>query len=327
MNIPIEVKLKYRYEGNCSFTLAVDPVANASYIWQKCQCKTANWEEVDTTNTNLKIITVSLTNNNGDRYRCIISVNGIVTYYTISFVVSADKFATNNKSKQQGSNNNNNYNYNKSRSNNYSDSNNYRQKEPSVSDTDGMDGLAFERYCSNVLRKNGFYDIEITRGSGDYGIDILAKKDSISYAIQCKCYTGTVSNKAIQEAFSGKSFYGCMVAAVLTNSYFTESAKETAKRNDVLLWDRNYLDRLIKSAYTSQSKSDNYDNTSGFNKKAASTATNTKHDYFKGCNNLEQIKERYRALMKMYHPDTASGDEEYSKEIISQYEALKQKYR
>ena len=50
------------------------------------------------------------------------------------------------------------------------------------------------------------------------------------------------------------------------------------------------------------------------------------HDFFKGCTTWEQIKERYRKLMQMYHPDHASGDEEYSKQINTQYEALKKKF-
>jgi len=50
------------------------------------------------------------------------------------------------------------------------------------------------------------------------------------------------------------------------------------------------------------------------------------HDFFKGCTTWDQVKERYRKLMQMYHPDHASGDEEYSKQINTQYEALKKKY-
>ena len=113
---------------------------------------------------------------------------------------------------------------------------------------DGMDGHAFEHYCSNLLSKNGFKDVEVTRGSGDQGIDILAKKDGILYGIQCKCYSSDIGNKAVQEAYSGKVYYGCHVAAVLTNRHFTRSARELAESNRVLLWDREYLEGLIRNA-------------------------------------------------------------------------------
>ena len=104
-----------------------------------------------------------------------------------------------------------------------------------------MEGHEFEFYCADLLKKNGFQNIEVTKGSGDQGIDIIAHKDGVKYGIQCKCYTSDIGNKAVQEAFAGKTYYGCHVATVLTNRYFTKSAKELAERNAVLLWDRNKL--------------------------------------------------------------------------------------
>lgn len=112
-------------------------------------------------------------------------------------------------------------------------------------DFDKMSGEEFEVFCCNILKQNGFSDVSTTKHTGDYGIDILAKKDEITFAIQCKCYSDNVGNKAVQEAFSGKSFYNCMVGAVLTNRYFTPSAKETAKKNNILLWDRDKLSEFI----------------------------------------------------------------------------------
>ena len=47
--------------------------------------------------------------------------------------------------------------------------------------------------------------------------------------------------------------------------------------------------------------------------------------FFAGCNNWEQVKSRYRDLMKIYHPD-AGGNEEASKKINAEYNALKAKY-
>lgn len=87
--------------------------------------------------------------------------------------------------------------------------------------------------------------VEVTKGSGDQGIDILAFKDGIKYGIQCKCYSSNIGNKAVQEAFAGKTFYGCHVAAVLTNQYFTKSAQELAEKNGVLLWDRDRFEKFI----------------------------------------------------------------------------------
>lgn len=120
--------------------------------------------------------------------------------------------------------------------------------EPQLPVYDTMEGHDFEYYCADLLRNDGFYNVEVTQGSGDQGIDILAEKSGIRYGIQCKCYSNNIGNKAVQEAFAGKTFYHCHVAAVLTNRYFTRSAKQLAEKDQVLLWDRDELERLVQNA-------------------------------------------------------------------------------
>lgn len=114
-------------------------------------------------------------------------------------------------------------------------------------DSVATSGNYFERVACMLLEANGYSNVRNTRTSNDYGIDILAEKDGISYAIQCKCYSSSVGNKAVQEAYSGKGFYNCMVAVVLTNSKFTKRAIETAKATQVLLWDRSKLTEMINA--------------------------------------------------------------------------------
>ena len=111
---------------------------------------------------------------------------------------------------------------------------------------DEMEGLDFEYYCAELLKSHGFVDVEVTRGSGDYGIDILAEKEGVTYAIQCKRYNGPVGVKAIQEAYAGRDYYDRMVGCVLTNQYFTQPAVEAAKKLKILLWDRGYLESMLE---------------------------------------------------------------------------------
>lgn len=73
-----------------------------------------------------------------------------------------------------------------------------------VHSVDGMDGHQFERFCADLLRKNGFVDVKITPGSGDQGVDIIAVKNGIRYAIQCKNYSSPLGNTPIQEVCAGK---------------------------------------------------------------------------------------------------------------------------
>lgn len=114
---------------------------------------------------------------------------------------------------------------------------------------DTMEGHDFEYYCADLLKNNGFYNVSVTQGSGDQGIDVLAEKGGVKYGIQCKCYSKDIGNKAVQEAFAGKTFYHCHVAAVLTNRFFTKSAQELAAVNQVLLWDRNQLEKFVQNSH------------------------------------------------------------------------------
>ncbi len=109
---------------------------------------------------------------------------------------------------------------------------------------DELEGHDFEYYCADILKKNGFLDVEVTKGSGDFGADILAEKDGVSYAIQCKCYDKPIGVKAIQEVYAGKDYYDCMVGVVMTNQYFTAPAVELARKLKIMLWDRGYIDNM-----------------------------------------------------------------------------------
>ena len=120
-------------------------------------------------------------------------------------------------------------------------------KNIDLDDVDGMEGHLFEYYCAELLRKNGYKKVVVTKGSGDQGVDIIAVKDNKKYAIQCKNYHAQLNNKSVQEVYAGRKYYNCDVAVVLTNSYFTQSAKQLAIATGVLLWDRNILAELIKT--------------------------------------------------------------------------------
>lgn len=114
------------------------------------------------------------------------------------------------------------------------------------SDMDLMEGHEFEYYCADLLRRAGFLEVEVTRGSGDYGVDILAERDGVTYAVQCKRYDGPVGVKAVQEAYAGRDYYDRMVGAVMTNQYFTRPAVEVARKLKILLWDRGYLESMLE---------------------------------------------------------------------------------
>lgn len=104
-----------------------------------------------------------------------------------------------------------------------------------------MNGHQYEQKCAKKLKRHGFRKIEITRESGDQGIDIIAYRKRKKYGIQCKYYSYPVGNHAVQEAFAGAKYYDCDIAAVMTNASFTKSAKTLANRTEVLLWSDNKI--------------------------------------------------------------------------------------
>ncbi len=98
-----------------------------------------------------------------------------------------------------------------------------------------LSGREFEEYCAAYLRKNGYKNVVVTKGSGDQGIDIIAEKKGLRYGFQCKYYSTPLGNKPIQEAYAGKAIYDCDVAVVMTNSTFTKGAIEAADLTGVRL--------------------------------------------------------------------------------------------
>ena len=128
----------------------------------------------------------------------------------------------------------------------------YNRKQIIISDLDDMDGIEFENFLAVLFKKMG-YKAEVTKGSGDQGVDLIVENLHDRYAVQAKRYSDKVSNTAIQEAYAGMSYYNCSKSMVVTTNYFTKGAIELAQKNHVELIDRNKLDELLKSHVVYQS--------------------------------------------------------------------------
>lgn len=113
-----------------------------------------------------------------------------------------------------------------------------------IDDIDLMTGLEFENFVAQIFLKLG-YRATVTKGSGDQGIDVIVEKGGCKIGIQTKCYSGSVSNSAIQEVVAGKNYYKLDKSMVITNSFFTNSAIDLAQANETILWDRNILKEKI----------------------------------------------------------------------------------
>jgi len=109
---------------------------------------------------------------------------------------------------------------------------------------DAMDGFQFEDFLVKIFQTIG-YDVKETKRTQDQGADLFVTRFGKSIVIQAKNYSGSVGNSAVQQAISAKTFYACDEAMVVTNSYFTKSAKELAESAMVRLVDRSELQKYL----------------------------------------------------------------------------------
>lgn len=105
------------------------------------------------------------------------------------------------------------------------------------------DGVEFERVCERLLEGAG-YIVERTSVSGDFGIDLVARKHGLTYAIQCKCYSIPVGVSAVQEAAAGRLHYMADCAVVVAQSGFTVQSRRLAESNSVLLIGPSQLSQM-----------------------------------------------------------------------------------
>ena len=107
-----------------------------------------------------------------------------------------------------------------------------------------MSGVEFEQFIGRLLEAQG-YQIRYTAASGDFGIDLIASRGNEKIAIQAKRYKNAVGQEAVREAIAGMTHYKCTSATVVTNSSYTNFAKQLAKSNNCVLIDGELLGKWI----------------------------------------------------------------------------------
>lgn len=100
--------------------------------------------------------------------------------------------------------------------------------------SEDMSGHEYEYFVADCFDQLGF-TTQVTKGSGDHGVDVLVEYDDTKIAVQCKHYNSPVGNKAVQEVYSAKDIFDCALAVVVTNNTFTPAAREAAEKLGVYL--------------------------------------------------------------------------------------------
>lgn len=98
-----------------------------------------------------------------------------------------------------------------------------------------MDPIAFERLCQRLLREAGFIDVEVTRRSGDGGIDgfgTLRVGGLISFNVlfQSKRYSSNIGPDVVRD-FRGAMIGRADKGLIITTGGFTRDARREATRD------------------------------------------------------------------------------------------------
>ena len=122
-----------------------------------------------------------------------------------------------------------------------------------LTDLELVSGYEFEHILAEILdRIDG--EAQVTRASGDQGVDVVWVRESETVGIQAKAYdkANPVGNSAVQEIYTGVTVrnpeYEIDTAAVVTTSRYTDSAKKAATNSDVTLYGRDQLRKWLSDA-------------------------------------------------------------------------------
>ena len=108
-----------------------------------------------------------------------------------------------------------------------------------------MDPYDFEDLCKKLLEYENYSDVHRKGGSGDLGVDIVAKwfngNTSETWLIQCKRWVSNVDATPIQRLVSERERLGANKIACYTTSGYSNDAKKISKVQNVELIDGKEL--------------------------------------------------------------------------------------
>lgn len=107
-----------------------------------------------------------------------------------------------------------------------------------------MTGADFERLILLTLQSQGYAVMHLGR-AGDLGVDIIAEREGVRTAVQCKRQCRPVDRKAISDVVTGRVHHRCQCAMVITNQSFTPDAYKLAASTECRLVDGAILADML----------------------------------------------------------------------------------
>lgn len=112
-----------------------------------------------------------------------------------------------------------------------------------------LSGHQFEKEVAKLYEAHG-YDVQVTKGSGDGGIDIFLEKAGRRYGVQCKNHHKAIGPAAIRDLYGAMSHEGLDAGIFIASSGYTKGAKEFARNKAITLLDINNVLRMHAATLT-----------------------------------------------------------------------------
>lgn len=114
------------------------------------------------------------------------------------------------------------------------------------------DGWDFERFIGDLFTALG-YKVNVTKGSRDFGVDIVVWEPGEPVTLQAKFYTGSIKRYALEESLVGATIYGTRRTGVITTGEIPRSlyklAREIEKRTfvkEIVLLGRTEIEEMLR---------------------------------------------------------------------------------
>ena len=95
-----------------------------------------------------------------------------------------------------------------------------------------MPPYQFEHLARDLLEAMGYEDVEVTRQSGDRGVDVVATVQfgitTIREVVQAKRHQGTISRPTIDQLRGALPYYGAIRGTIITTGKFSKGCAEAA---------------------------------------------------------------------------------------------------